>query len=69
MTDSPILKAALRWLALIRGCDRVPPAASAPVGKAPTSLIYHVRWYRAAATFSPVPACPSSDVVRSTVVQ
>lgn len=49
MTDSPILKAALRWLVLILGCDRVPPAASAPMGKAPTSLIYHIQWYRAAA--------------------
>lgn len=50
MTESPILQAALRWLVLMLGCDRVPPAASAPVGKAPTSLIYHIQWYRAAAT-------------------
>lgn len=47
---SPILKAALRWLALMLGCDRVPPAASAPEGKAATSLIYHVQWYSAATT-------------------
>lgn len=31
-------------------CDRVPPAASAPVGQAPTFLTYHVQWYPAATT-------------------
>lgn len=28
----------------------MPPAASAPVGEAPTSLTYHVQWYPAATT-------------------
>jgi hypothetical protein len=47
MTDSTHTESGTSMVGLDTG---LPPAASAPVGKAPTSLIYHVRWYPAATT-------------------